>query len=247
MQPPAPDPKTVIIQFQEALQHAHGYAASRWMAFAARYQAKVFYDIGANNPFDDTGGAVAYYKRFFPEAQFHLVEGASKHEPALKKSGYPYSTMLLSDEDFKEVTFYESAVSLGGGGDSYYLENMPTYRGDRRIETTLTTMTLDSVAKQHEWPMPDFIKLDTQGSELDILRGAKNVLDHASFVLVECATQNYNRGAPLMHEVIGFMAERGFRIHDIMQIHFVGSVMLQADVLFVRSTHSFANLLKDIE
>src|SRR5688572_10177302 len=62
---------------------------------------------------------------------------------------------------------------------------------------------------------PDFIKLDTQGSELDILRGGEKTLACAVGVEIEVEFLPMYRGQPLFAEVDTFLRDSGFELHDI--------------------------------
>lgn len=61
-------------------------------------------------------------------------------------------------------------------------------------------------------PLPDLIKIDAQGAELDILNGALQCLSHANDVILEAQTVNYNEGAPQADTVTAFMKDAGFRL-----------------------------------
>ena len=56
----------------------------------------------------------------------------------------------------------------------------------------------------------DLIKIDTQGSELDIITGGINLCNKAKGILLEVSLTQYNEGAPLYQEVISFMENIGF-------------------------------------
>jgi FkbM family methyltransferase len=77
--------------------------------------------------------------------------------------------------------------------------------------------SLDGVLRTTDVKDVDFLKLDTQGSELRILEGAENVLsDFCVFgVEVEVEFSPLYRGQPLFAEVDGFLRERGFTLFDI--------------------------------
>ena len=53
--------------------------------------------------------------------------------------------------------------------------------------------------------------MDTQGSELDILRGGKNLISKASAVILEISYFEWNLGAPLADEIIDYMESIGFK------------------------------------
>jgi FkbM family methyltransferase len=237
---PAPE-NTEAKAILRQLQDPRAYGRMRWQEFLrSGFVPQVFYDIGANDPFV-YDGQQSIFKPLMPDTRFYLVEAMAKHEPQLLASEEPYAIAVLGEEDGTAKTFYESHAYVPGHGDSYYLERTPVYSGERLIRSEHTTRRLDSLAEERGWPLPDFIKLDTQGSELDILRGAPRCLAHARGLQIECNILDYNEGAPLLPEVIGFMDAAGFRPYDITQLHFNRSgQLLQLDMLFLRS-----GLLKD--
>lgn len=55
------------------------------------------------------------------------------------------------------------------------------------------------------------LKLDAQGAELDVLRGASGILDRVDQVLCELSAAGYIDGAPTSGEVVDFLAAEGFR------------------------------------
>ena len=81
--------------------------------------------------------------------------------------------------------------------------------------------------------MPDLIKLDTQGSELDILRGGLGCLKNASLAYLELPILNYNLGSPRFGEYLDFMKQCDFVPYDICELHYSNGVLIQADILFI--------------
>jgi hypothetical protein len=95
------------------------------------------------------------------------------------------------------------------------------------MATTLDTLFPDKTF--------DFIKIDCQGTELDILKGGKALVDRATVLLLECPfAGQYNEGCPSFCEYIQYMDSNGFAPFDISEIHMIGNVMGQIDILFVR-------------
>lgn len=83
------------------------------------------------------------------------------------------------------------------------------------------------------------LKMDVQGYQLEGLAGARQTLAQCDFVLLELPLIQMSRGAPLISEVISFMAERGLRLYDIRSLMQAGAgrVLSQMDGLSV-SEHS---------
>jgi hypothetical protein len=64
--------------------------------------------------------------------------------------------------------------------------------------------------QQRGFPAPDMIKMDVQGAELDILRGAGQTLKTVKNIIAEVQSVEYNQGAPLEKQVIEYIESQGF-------------------------------------
>jgi FkbM family methyltransferase len=75
-------------------------------------------------------------------------------------------------------------------------------------------VALDSIVAPED--APDFIKIDTQGAELEILRGAERLLRQgAPLVLAETWCAEIYAGMPLTHDVMAFMYQMGYQVFDL--------------------------------
>ena len=61
-------------------------------------------------------------------------------------------------------------------------------------------------------PWPNLVKIDVQGSELDILKGGMETLVHASDLIIELSHKPYNLDSPKYFDVIPFLQDRGFEL-----------------------------------
>lgn len=77
----------------------------------------------------------------------------------------------------------------------------------------MTARTLDSVAAERGFPPPDLVKIDVQGSERDVLSGARRTLAAApcARLIVEMQHVRYNEGAPMVTETLSFIESLGYR------------------------------------
>jgi FkbM family methyltransferase len=163
----------------------------------------VCYDIGAN---------VLYWTRhaeaIWSDTKIYLFDAFSPCEILYNK--YEYTITVLSDVDNKIVQFYQN--DFYPGGNSYYRElafdNSKYFPENNYIEKS--TRTLDSIVKEKNYRLPDLIKIDVQGAELDILKGAVEILKHAKFLIVELQSVQYNKDAPLAHVTIDYLKSIGW-------------------------------------
>lgn len=74
---------------------------------------------------------------------------------------------------------------------------------------TVRAARLDDEVDIGQLARPVLLKIDVQGGELHVLRGATAALDHVDAVLVECSFVEFYEGQPLAHELVGFLAGYG--------------------------------------
>lgn len=160
----------------------------------------------------DIGSSVLHWTRFakqiWPTARIIPFEAMQYAGKFYEREGITeYVNELLTDQDGKLVKFYQDL--LNPGGNSYYQETTGMFTEQHAVFKT--GVTLDTLVNQRGFPMPDMIKMDTQGSELDILRGAPTVLRNVYDIIIEAQHVEYNKGAPKIAEVKAFLETSGFR------------------------------------
>lgn len=82
---------------------------------------------------------------------------------------------------------------------------------DRDFVWVLTD-TLDNIKRDLRLAKVDFIKIDAEGSELEILKGAEKVLKGKPKLSI-ASYHNLSNGKPEQPEIIRFLKDRGYRIN----------------------------------
>ena len=192
-------------------------------------------DIGAH-----IGEFYGWAKYEWPNSVIWMIESNEIHESTLKNltSGKndEYLIAALGDKE-REVTFYTRGDKPHTEGNSYYKEanywDIPhlVLESKRKLQRLDDLFTDDTKF--------ELIKIDTQGSELDILRGGKNLVSRASVVILEVSYIEYNLGAPLSDEVIEYMTEIGFDKYIEIGEHYSNEpqwkdIIVQKDLCFYR-------------
>lgn len=157
-------------------------------------------------------------RRLWPDATLVLFEAMDHAEFLYKafandsgRGKILYHMGALGDVDGKEVKFYENPMNPCG--NSYYREvgwadahvHFPV---DNYVVKTL--QRLDTVVAEYGLPLPDLVKIDVQGSELDILLGGARVIAGAQRLLIEMQHCHYNLDAPLVEETLPVVEALGF-------------------------------------
>ena len=73
-------------------------------------------------------------------------------------------------------------------------------------QDTADMYVLDQLLAQRRIPSPEFLKLDVQGYELEVLRGGAKTMSTCEAILFETSFDHDHRDMPIVHKVIEFMA-----------------------------------------
>tara|TARA_R110000796_G_scaffold62666_3_gene144535 strand:- start:679 stop:1296 length:618 start_codon:yes stop_codon:yes gene_type:complete len=182
----------------------------------------VVYDIGAYN-----GEFAKAARAQFSNHTIYMFEAnPNKKSPLPVDDRTKWFNVVLSNKENIEVKFYY----INNTGDSYYRENTKNYQEDDY--KLLKTKTLEKVISDNNLELPEFIKIDTQGSELDIL----SKVDLSNCIAIHCEVpaegQIYNHGAPDHEQYIAFFRSKGFIYNKVVKDHVKREVIVQHDIIF---------------
>jgi hypothetical protein len=80
-----------------------------------------------------------------------------------------------------------------------------------------------------------FLKVDTQGYDLKVLRGAKEHLREVKLLQVEAGLQPTYEGSPMLAEVLEVVADNGFAISGIYPTTRNGLCLGEVDVVAINN------------
>lgn len=190
-------------------------------------------DVGADR------GTFELYETF-PNASHILIEPLEENRPYLEQI-----VAKLKNAQFFIAAATEEAGSVTINvhpdfcGSSLYLECEES--DVNGVPRTVPSLTLDDLARQFDLQGPILVKIDVQGAELDVLRGAADILKITEFVIVEASFFGFFVNGPLCHDIVVFMKERGFVLYDILNHMYrpLDDALSQVDLVFVREGGSF--------
>jgi len=194
---------------------------------------KVIYDIGANR-----GTWTCLAKAIFPAAQVEAFEPLAMHFEEFQTR-----TQAVAGVRLHRVALGAAAAKLemdvmDFSDASSFLPATAATRAEFDLHSirheNLVVFPLDPFRAQHQLPAPDLVKLDVQGYELEVLRGAEETLRTTRAVLTEVSFREYYRGQPLFHDVVAFLATRGFLLQALGESTPLGAPLGQTDALFLK-------------
>ena len=205
------------------------------------FQPQYVLDIGAN-----VGSWTDQMAVYFPDSHFLMVEANLKHSNALqsicdKHHKVEFCIELLSEtsKDCNYHTLKNASADNLETGNSIFKEKTKHYSDSNTEIKILKSKTLDNLLEEKNINKVDLIKLDVQGAEIAVLKGASDTLKNATFCLLEVQLQQWNEEAPLFSEVVEFMNENDFSVFDFIDKNLVSDYTVSIDVLFKKKNNKF--------
>jgi len=112
------------------------------------------------------------------------------------------------------------------------------FDGDRTVaQETVSLTTVDALLAEYAAPADRvFVKSDTQGYDLEVLRGAAGSLDRIVGLQVEASLCQIYEGQPDWHALVEIVEPRGFAIHLVAPGYFSKRYgrLMEMDLIFFR-------------
>src|SRR5215472_12390576 len=165
-----------------------------------------FFDVGAS-----IGRWSSRVSQDFPHSAFdlfeplidHSAEYSQKMETTLSRHPNFRLHKVALGPECKTACMYLYPENLVG---STALPLDATPPDARRVEVDM--LTIDYVVEEFQIPVPQVIKMDTQGCELGILQGATKSLSQVEILLLECwLSRAYGPSTPLLMEVADWLRQ----------------------------------------
>ena len=228
---------------QTAPHTFHEFGLDRLSAMKSKgFNPNCIFDVGASD-----GRWSKSVMQIFPDATFHLFE------PQVDIASEYQQTMADFISQNPNAVLHKTAVGPEDGTVTFNVsENNPVGSTSitpanparyTQVESPLTK--LDSVIESGV-AIPQFVKMDIQGAELDALRGFEKNLKEVDLLLLETwLSRGYGSNTPLIHELIDFLLPHGFYMFDLGGCYRNASDSLISQDFFFVNKNSSSELISD--
>lgn len=197
-------------------------------------------DIGAHH-----GNWTNSMKKIYNDSKYYLFEAIDYSQlTQFKESKDIHVFNILLSDRIHEIDWYQ----MKNTGDSMFREKTHFFKNCTIIKRQ--TIDLNTHILQNNLLCEAkniLIKIDCQGAEIPILKGATNILDKTDFIILEIPLfGQYNEGVPNFLSHISYMDSIGFIPYDIIDNHYFNGFNMQIDMLFISKTHTFNKTVNEL-
>lgn len=140
---------------------------------------------------------------------------------------------ILADKEGKEVTF-----NIASNGQSSSILPLGTHAWEHPEVTYIghesrRATTVDALLRDGKISQAEFMNLDVQGAELDVLRGAQKYLKGVRTVYTEVNEEELYVGCALFEDITKFLSREGFELYSyhMTSHHWGDAVYLRAPII----------------
>jgi FkbM family methyltransferase len=181
----------------------------------------------------DVGAQIGTFELYetFPQSKHLIIEPVKEHGPQLLHicRQLPDAEVIIA-----AVTAVSGTVKLSVTQNFQYASIVKTKIEGRELRT-IDGITLDDVCRERQLQGPYLIKIDVDGLEVDVLKGAVHILNETEYVIVESTLFGQ------IYEVMDFLRVHGFVAYDIVDVMYrpIDFALWQVDMAFVKKEGQF--------
>jgi len=195
--------------------------------------AKIVFDVGASH-----GRVTGRYTEMFPNAIIYAFEPETENFRALVRR----LPKLAGGDRVKcvpcAVLDYAGTVSLRVHSitDTHSVFESTQYQPAAIKTVDVKAIKLDSFCSEYGIKHIDLLKIDTEGAELLVLKGALRLLRESRIGLIYCEVSYYpyREGMCEPWEVCSFLNEHGWGLHSLWGKTNPGYRLLGGDAIFMK-------------
>ena len=191
-------------------------------------ELELVFDIGAN-----IGQFCIHFNEIFDKTKVFSFEPVS----------YTFDTLQKNTDLIKNINCYNLAMGEKAGSSKIYLRErsdinslLPSNHENENSEM-VEVETVDSFCVKNSINKIDLLKIDTEGYEMNVLKGAKKMIQNKAikYIFIEVSFDKNNKHNTQFDLINNFLEKVNYKIFGIynQSIHDNSSFMNYCDILYI--------------
>lgn len=170
-------------------------------------------DVGANH-----GSWSRETLTYFPDSYFTLLEPQEWLKPSFQDllDSNSKITYYPVGAGYKEGFYKFTIVDRDDSCSFRYSDKEAKEKGYKQIDIPI--ITLNDLVKSNNLPIPDIVKIDAEGLDIEVLKGADDLFGKTEIFMVEAGVVNKHFDNSFL-KMINFMDENGYRLFEITDLN----------------------------
>jgi FkbM family methyltransferase len=192
------------------------------------------FDVGAN-----IGQTIQRFREIFPQPTIHAFEPGGDAFDALRVNCSRLAGVYINNMALGPQPGTQEFIENTNSDMSSFLEPGDECWGTVKRRTLVTMITIDDYCRQHCIETIDILKSDTQGFDLEVLKGARRLFaqHRIHLVYLEVIFGKLYKNSAQLSEIYEFLSERGFDLVSFYKIYYINGLAKWTDALFVNQQY----------
>jgi FkbM family methyltransferase len=239
------------LQVSKILLHAQGFGSGadprksgeRRVFSLLNNDQPILFDVGGH-----LGGYTAAFLEKFPGGQAYLFEPSAAHMKIARENLSAYSSVCylpyaLSDRDGDAILYKNSTISLVA---SLTRRRLDHYSVAMDITETIECKTIDGIMSDLAVPSIDLLKIDVEGHELAVLRGAQATINAGRVPIIQFEFGGSHLDTrTTFQDFFYFFGDRNYWLYIIRPRGDLVRIAKYEEALEQYQTSNFVAILKD--
>lgn len=190
----------------------------------------VIFDAGAND-----GKTVCSFRDNFVDPTIHAFEPGRTTFTILQQNTTGIPNLFLNNCALGSQAGHADFVENSLSDMSSILEPSIECKGTIQNRYPVDVTTLDDYCAERNIPAIDILKSDTQGFDLEVIKGGKNLLANQNIHLIymEITFCDMYKGLPRTDDILRFLFDHGFSLVSFYEFYHRNDVAAWCDALFM--------------
>lgn len=199
------------------------------------FNPETILDIGANH-----GTWTRDVLKIFPNSKYYLVEPQGKLERSIEDLKYGGNVKFYPFGIGSKNGTFEFSINQSDDSSSFQPMDLDIegYKFVEKIQVPM--LTLDSFLEKNQIPVPNLVKIDAEGLDLEVLQGANSIFGETECILIEASIHQKAFPNSLL-KVLEAMDEKGYEIFDFTDLNrpFANGLLWLVEILFIKKDSNY--------